>query len=357
MSKLRIAPTITLLLGQFITLNASAYYQSPSHCGWYGGIEGIYAKATDTLLTNSLFAVKVADPKILGDFKEEYHREPENSWGGSIFLGYDLPSCKKTYYGLLINYTFFHQHDTDFIKNDARDASDKPVIASAEFIDITDESGAKFSDARSKISYDFDTVDLLATKNKLLCNSHLQVFTGIKYFHLREFLKNNYHFSGDIKDVSDIKNDYHVNFSNKSSGVGPELGGQASYFICNGLSLSAHLAGSLLFSESFSQFQNRYLLTPSSTLGDETNLTSKNSHKDTGRVIPALMGKVGIGYQARLRNCSYLEIEAGYRGEKYFHAADDVAYQQLLAGDDINSNSNYQDFDLSGPYVSITIHS
>lgn len=339
-----------------LLIAATSYAYTP-RCGWYVDIEPFYAKATDTLLTNSIFAVKVADPAILGDYKKQYFLNLENSWGGRLALGYDFRCCGNACDGLSIEYTFFNHRNDKFINNDNRDSTGKPVLAPAEFIDITDESSARFSSAHSSLSQNYDTFDLLTHRRIFLRNcSVINAIGGIRYLHLQERLNDNYNFMGFI-GATRVQNTYHVHFKNNLNAIGPNIGSQVYYYLGCGFGLTWQVSGSLLYGESYSEFKNSYILTPASDLGPETILTSSNHHDDACHIVPALSGKVAIAYQARLRNCSYMTFELGYRGDKYFNAANDVAYQQLLAGDDINSNSNYHDFDLSGPYFSVTFHS
>lgn len=339
-----------------LTTTQAADFNGLHRCRCYLEIEPFYAKINDTLLTNGLFAVKVADPEIQGDFKAEYSLEPKGTWGGRIGIGYAFPGCTNAFYGLSLEYTYLNQDNSECIVNDARDHTGLPVLTPAEYIDITDQMSAKFSHACSRLKQKYDTVDLLAKKNCLLQNcAHFNLFAGIRYFHLNEQLQNHYFFKGDIENVT-VSNIYDVNFSNDLDTIGPEVGAGIAYpFACN-LSITGQLAGLLLYGQSKSQFNNAYRLSPQSALGDPTDLTSSYCHRHSAQVFPALSGKVGILLHAKVRQCATFEMEAGYRGDIYFNAADDVAYQHLLAGDDVFSKGNYQNIEVSGPYLCLTAH-
>lgn len=332
--------------------NATVNYNG----GWYLQVEPFYAKITDNLLTNSIFAVKVADPAIQGDFKEEYHKEAESQWAGYLELGYDFPSCTCNTYGIAIGYEFINLDHTSRIANDARNEAGLPVLAPAEFIDITDEATAKFSKAQSTFEQNLHTIDLLAKKHYYLANcSQLTMFGGIEYFQFKEDLKNQYDFHGDIEEVT-VTNLYTIHFENRLNTIGPHLGAALVYPFGCGFGLTGQLAGSLLYGESKSSFHNFHHLSPDSVLGETTELSSFNHNDYTAHFVPVLSGKVGVNYQLKLR-CVSLLLEAGYKGDRYYQAANDVAYQQLLAGDDINSTCNYQDVTVAGPYFSVTLHS
>lgn len=353
--KLRLVPITIVCFAQ--TFATVALASASPHFGWFVEVEPFYAKATDTLLTPSIYAVKVADPAILGDHKQEYHLDLENSWGGRIALGYDFPYCSNSNYGLSVAYTFFDNDNSADVTNNNRNSAGLPVLAPAEFIDITDEASARFSIARSKLDQCYTTFDVLAHKNIVLCNGPLiKTFAGVRYFYLREHLHDYYEFRGDITGVR-VENIYDVNVKNETRTIGPHIGAEIFYPVLNGFGVTGQLAGSLLYGQSNSEFHNAYHLSAGSALGDPVQLTSSNENDDAAHVVPAMSGKVGVVYQACLHHCSSLSIEVGYRGDKYFNAVNNVAYQQLLAGDDINSNSNYHDFDLSGPYFSVTFHS
>lgn len=347
--------TIALSTALLMSVSAGALAVT-NHGGWSLKLEPFYADITDTLLTNSIFAVKVADPEIQGDFKQQYHRNQDSDWGGYIELGYDFPNCYCSRYGIVLGYEFLDLNNHTKINNDARNHVGLPVLAPAEFIDITDEAGAKFAHAQTHFKQDFDKINLLAKRYLYFPNcSMVTLFGGLQYFHLRENLNNHYEFQGDIEDVT-VTNLYDVHFDNKLDTAGPHLGARFDYLFYKRLGLNVEVAGSLLYGQSNSSFHNTYHLSPASTLGETTNLSSFNHNENTAQFIPALFGKIGLDYQFRCR-CSTIVLEAGYKGERYFNAANDVAYQQLLAGDDINSNSNYQDISIVGPYFSVTLHS
>lgn len=333
----------------------SVYGNDTPHLGWRVEVEPFLGLATDTLLTNSIFAVKVADPAIQGDSRILYHLDSDNDWGARLAFGYDFKNCPDSSYGWSLEYTFLNENNSRHITNNARSSAGRPVLAPAEFIDITDESSARFSNANTKFSQQYDTLDLVAEKKYFLCNcSIIKLFGGIRYFHYREELKNNYKFVGDINGVN-VHNIYDVNFENQQDTIGPRVGADIFYHIINGFGITGQIATSLLYGKSQSEFHNSYSLTPDSDLGPATQLTSSNHLDDSAQVIPAVSGKVALAYQACFRSGYSIAIEGGYRGDWYFNAINDVAYQQLLAGDDINSNSNYQDLKLSGPYLSVTL--
>ncbi len=339
---------LTMLL---LSTSASAI----NHGGWYVKLEPFYADITDRLLTNSIFAIKVPDPAIQGDFKEQYHRDQRGDWGGYIELGFDFPNCYCSRYGVALGYEFLDLNNRTTVTNDSRTVAGLPVLAPAEFIDITDEAGAKFSHAQTHFKQEFDKINLLAKRYFYLpCCNTVTVFGGLQYFHLKENLNNHYEFHGDIEDVT-VTNLYNVHFDNKLDTAGPHLGARWDYLFYKRLGVNIEVAGSLLYGESSSSFHNTYHLAPDSTLGETTNLSSLNHNENTVQFVPAIFGKIGIDYQLRCR-CATLVLEAGYKGEHYFNAVNDVAYQQLLAGDDINSNCNYQDISIVGPYFSVTLH-
>lgn len=327
-------------------------------CGWYAEVEPFYVTVTDTLLTNSIYAVKVADPTILGDFKKQYFLNLDHDWGARIAFGYDMHCCPNYCDGLSVEYTTFDQTNRASVHNDNRTTAGLPVLAPAEFIDITDESSARFSDASSSLSQKFCTFDLLF--HRILAMSHcltVKTTAGVRYFALKEQLRNHYNFAGFIGPTF-VNNIYNVNFKNELHSVGPQIGTKMNFYVANGFGISGELTGSLLYGESFSEFHNTYNLSPGTTpLGPATSLSSFNEHDDTGHVIPAVSAKIALTYQYFLPHCSYVNVELGYRGDRYFNAANDVAFQQLLGGDDFNSKSNYQDFDLTGPFLSVSFHS
>lgn len=352
--KLQSLKYIVLPATFFLAINGSVSANWPCYRG-YIEIEPFYAKATDSLLSNSIFAVKVADPGILGDFKQEYPLDIDKSLGARIAVGYTFPNCGRKVYGLSLEYTFLNTDNDSNLQNNDRNIADKPVLAPAEFIDITDEAAARFSSASSKFDQHFATLDLLAHRFcRMNCYSRVNVFAGIRYFHLNEHLHNHYNFADFIEDVF-VTNIYDVNFKNETDQIGPHVGAALTYPVYCGLSLTGQITGSLLYGESHSRFNNFYSLSPDSTLGETTLLSSFNHHENSAHFTPALSGKVGLSYQTCFNRCSTWVFEVGYRGERFFNAINDVAFQQLLTGDDVNSNSNYQDFDLSGPYAAVTV--
>jgi hypothetical protein len=325
------------------------------HSGFFFEVEPFYGKATDTLLTNSIFALKTPDAAIIGDFKEEYHQNVRGKGGIDLAVGYDFRCTPDSSYGVYLEYTSLDQRNTRTIINNSLSSKQLPVLTSAEFIDITDEAGAKFSNVKTRFTQDYQTLDLNADKRYFFCQgSNIKIFSGIRYFYLREQLHNNYSFVGNLQGVN-VSNLYQVHFKNKLNTVGPQVGGKIFYQFAGNFGITGQLAGSLLYGQSRSEFHNFYSRSPASALGPITSLRSANHLDNVSHLVPALSGKIGLAYQAYFNCTSALAVEVGYRGDEYFNAANDVAYQQLLAGDDINSNSNYQNFNVSGPYLNISL--
>lgn len=355
LKEIRTAAVLGSLMLAMSSVKANSF--NPNCYGWYFDIEPFYARLTDSLLTNSIVAVKVADPEIQGDFKQLYHLDLRGAWAYRFAVGYDLPAHDLNSYGASLEYTLYNHSDFATIINDSRNHTGLPVLAPAEFIDITDEASARFSQVHAKLRTRYETADLLAHKNIAL-NPCLKIklIAGFRYLHLKEKLNNRYEFSGSIEDIPRVINQYQVAFDNDLNAIGPQIGTAVSYRLFDNFAIRGQIAGAFLYGEANSQFNNHYHLAPSSTLGEATTLSSSNHIEDTAHALPALSGKIGISYCLPLRCCSTMLFEAGYRGEKYFKAIHDVAYQQLLAGDDINSSSNYQDFVVSGPYLSVSYH-
>lgn len=328
--------------------------QARARGGCYVELEPFLARSTDSLLTTLPFAVTVVTS--ISDFtRVDYYFDKKWQWGFRAAAGYDFPSCSSCNYGFSLEYTW-HRSDQD---KSLENVISPTFTPSAFPITSVIEFFPGGTTALANYDFRYHAIDLLAHQNSTFCNCvDVQFFGGFRYVRLREDLSSHFfvteQFVQDVISSFGFVNDFSNNLESKFEGIGPRLGVNVFYNITNNVGLVTEFAGNLIFGTSENNYFELIL-----TDGPEVDITrSSDNHEDKrGLVVPALSGKVGLAYRASLCNCSTLAVELGIRGDKYFDIANHSSYvgptQFDLRG---VRDGSYHDFDIFGPYLSVSYH-
>lgn len=335
------------------------------HGGWYVEVEPFWARAKDSLLTTLPFAetnINEFEFTPTGTFSSRDNRahtfDSDYEWGYRVAVGYDFPSCTCCTYGFSLEYTY-HKAEDDrhigpFVNSDGAPA----LFSFFSFF------GPDTTNADANYDFKYYAIDLLGHRTSTICNCvDLQFFAGARYVRLKEDHHRHLFVPDELvddafdtgSDVSDFFSDHKTRFD----GVGPRVGFNVFYQFAHGFGLVTEAAGNLVFGCSDSEYSES--ISEFFSLGDDDVGVFEGTHHNKvdrhANVVPGLSGKVALAYRATFRNCSSLAIEAGYRGDKYFGIADHSTIVFPDAFDEgFNKDGVYHDYDLSGPYISISFH-
>lgn len=328
------------------------------HGGAYIALEAFNAKATDTFLTNYPYATVFIGDDTDPDETFEGRRlnfDPDNEWGYRVAVGYDYPSCCPCNYGFSLEYTYFKTDDDRSFSVAAPVAGTFSEISPFDSFFFGD-----FTEVNAKIESRYDTVDLLAHHNRVLCKCiDAQFFAGARYLRLKESYHAHYFEDVLIGGDDDDDEDLTIHFSNRFNGIGPRVGLAAFYPIFCNFGITTEIAGNLIFGCSKSNYSEDFSSVEfDGAVIDETDeFTFRNDSHDRAKVVPGWSGKVGLAYHADFRNCSSLNIEVGVRGDKYYEISDVRAFTQSNAFESsFSKTALYHDFEIAGPYISVSYH-
>lgn len=347
--------------------------------GWYASLEGFHGHAHDTLLSKLPFALEQGFGENGSGEGDEtfnfFHINPDKAWGWRAAVGYDFPSCTCDNYGFSLEYTHFDHGDdghvnklnSEVIGDDEINPFIFPILSSA------DKEDSFFDVANAHLNTRYDTLDVLGHKNIVACNLQLQVFGGVRYLRIREnydvhYGPTEFFFEGEGETEGFDDN---VNFNNRFNGIGPRVGANMFYNVYCGFGVAGELAGSLLFGRNESDLNEAFLERSFDEEFESEGQFIHNHHHDNDwdYVVPGISGKVALAYKTCFCNNASLQVELGFRGDKYFNVIDNSALVQSLniaqivrQGQFFNcdafldKNATYHDFSIAGPYLAVTYH-
>lgn len=121
-------------------------------------------------------------------------------------------------------------------------------------------------------------------------------------------------------------------------GFGPAAGIDYSYFLTEGLSLTANGAGSILYGTS--RIYSAYVTLPA-------NQTLQSIYGTRKIIVPSLEAKLGLNYGYHMAQ-GVLNLEGGYQAVNYFRAVQATGINGFAGGKLTDS-----DFGLYGPYLGL----
>jgi hypothetical protein len=374
---------ITLLLGGILAAGTimSADARPYRHCGgWYVELEGFHARASDTLLSNLPYAVtEDFEDSFLASLRS-WHVDPDETWGYRIAVGYDNPSCTCDYTGFTLEYTRWDHEEHDSIVNaiEEIDVEGTPVTSGAiDYVPISSFSsvlglGARmnYTDASARHDIDYETLDFLGHKHKICpCYVDLDCFVGVRLIDLDQRYHAHYFVNAEFLDdfPQDFVPEDHIHIKSEFEGIGPRVGVNAFYCIGGGFGVSGELAASLLFGTTDSHYQEIFTLNDT-IADDDLQYEYHEDHSDKAQIVPGLSGKVALAYRGNVLGCYKVDIELGWRGDKYYDIAQHSALVQAASGTNdlvlperssernFDKHAHYHDFAIEGPYASISFH-
>lgn len=364
---------VTLFVSTAVCVSAQAAVQDmkKAKCGgFYAELEPFYARSSDSFLNTTPFAWSDASTFEIGPASilrnKFYSFDPDWNWGVRIGIGYDYPSSECCNYGVALDYTYFDSRDNQRVNGIFDTEIDLPIEpALYPYISNQSPDELAFTNVDANLKERYHTLDLLAYRNTLACNCiNLQFFTGARYFKLTEEFNENFYVDAQFLDSTPFLGDRaSFRFKNNFDGVGPRVGVNGFYPLACNFGINVQFAANLIYGCSQSQY---HASQEDFNLGLVTERAEVNSVSNSkAHFIPGLSGKVGLSYRLAFNNCSCssMSVELGYRGDKYFNAAETAAVSRVTSDRPSDgytpisaSDGPYADFDLTGPYLNISFH-
>lgn len=354
---------LPVLFSSVITQVADASALSPSaraRGGWYVELEGFNAKVQDSLLSTLPFATSslfISEGSFSNTQDINYFFQHDFDWGYRAAVGYDFPSCTCCNYGFSLEYTWYRTDDRRNVGGLIDDEGNPSLEP------FTSTFGVDATDVNAKYDFRYETFDILGHQNRTFCNCvDVQFYAGARFLRLKERQHSHFFVSPDLVDAvfeedNSVDEDF-IDIHSKFEGVGPRVGINLLYNLSCNFGLVADLGTNLIFGLSDSDYSERF--TSLDLIGEGqfvVDTGSSDSHPSRScLIVPSLSGKVGLAYHTRLCNCSSLGVEVGYRGDKYFNIANHSTYVLLEEDPAFIKSGIYHDFDIAGPYVSVTYH-
>lgn len=333
--------------------------------------------AEDVFLSGSSYASIVPGAGFLdagtqSDQFTNFYNHLDRELGYHLGIGYDFPSCEPCSYGFSLEYTHFdskHFSETPITVSSLGFAI--PTIQANYSSFVTDQRLAFllgsaftgfFSQADTSLKFDYNHVDLLGHSSSITCNKLvLFLVGGIRYVNLDEKVNANYRFVPTVGSPADLAI-YHANdnvaVNSQFRGVGTNLGIASYYPLIGNLAFSVQSTALLVYGSSDNHYDESFAAELTG-IQDSAPTVEYHTTSNTNHIVPGLTAKVSLAYAVPFCNCSSLLIEAGYRADKYFGMDNHIAFLNATtgqkAGGALNTNG-YTDFDLSGPYVTLTYH-
>lgn len=300
--------------------------------GFYIEAEGAYVKAADTLISNATFATTDQPISATQDLTVNYFVGVKPNWQYRLGVGYDFPSCSNVNYGLALDYSWFSDKISKETPFFTADGVQTPVIFD------------QYAHATVEYKNKFQTSSLRVYRSERLNNAlTLNWFTGLKYADISE--QGSATFSIDPIPTPSSIGFKETSTKSNFKGLGPMFGLNAQYSATQNLGVKAEIAGSLLGGNNDNSFID---------LGDGLpHFAAFNN--GALNVVPTVNGRVSLAYTARFSNCSTLEIDAGYKAERYFNAMPYSAVESQV-GFVFDESATYHDFMVAGPFIEVTFH-
>lgn len=253
---------------------------------------------------------------------------------------------------LALNWTHFHG------KNTASRVVDPSTNMIGPFFEIGPDASA-FSIAHGKVDFQFDDIAL----NYGMCVNFgncwkTGFFIGVDAARIKQKLTSVFS-NSDETIVRSIKT------PSSFTGVGPQIGMNLSYCICDGFSLTGEgstslLVGSLKNHTKYNTFSPTLIaLGIIPTNEQETKVDSKT------QLVPAFEGRLGLAYSTTFCEQFILRLEAGYEARIYINAI-----QSIDMGSEVDTppfapsitgvyartfERNSSNFALAGPYITLDL--
>lgn len=350
-----------ILLTMTVTAQADVFTPKVSrHGGAYISLEGFNAEGNDTFISNQPFGVVMIAHTAAPDFTADNRNlnfNTDTDWGYRIAVGYDYRSCCPCNYGFSLEYMHYHTNEYDSFTLEPRTSLETTRVVVPIDANLPVFFSRDFTAVNARFSSKYDTVDLLAHHNRVLCQCvDAQFFLGARYLNLKQDWHSQFTETVSPVLINTTNEELLLNFKNRFHGIGPRVGIAGFYpFYCN-FGVSAEVAGNLLFGCTNSEFTEHF--TGQDLLTGSTEVSSfRDEGRDRAKFVPAWSGKVALAYHADFCNCSGLTVEVGYRGDKYYEISDVRAWVQAIPGDSAQiKNGLYHDYEITGPYLSVSYH-
>lgn len=269
---------------------------------------------------------------------------PLYKWAGLLGIGYVIPHTGND---IQLNWMYLHNVSTDDIIYLGGPTSFTIVTPSLHTHVITSVDSAA---AMGKTNYQFNVVDLDAGQYINIGSAmQTRLFAGLRYAQIKNTLADM--LSGSTTSAGGLGPPTVTLFNETDTslslfnGIGPLFGVDGSYQLGYGLSIvgtvdAALLLGNLLFHQEYT--------TTAAVVDSGTTITINNIHyDDIDQVVPALDGKLGLGYAFTMQKMAQMQLELGYQISEYFNAIEAANY--TTAGLTMITN-----FGVSGPYLTFS---
>jgi len=181
----------------------------------------------------------------------------------------------------------------------------------------------------------FDQVNLVMGQHTdFSMQQKMRFYGGLQYAHIQNYATNYYPGPYALPTVASVERNDNTNYK----GTGPVVGVDYSYFITEGLSLTANGAGSILYGNG--RYNIAFVALPANGVIPGTGIYATKKS-----IVPSLEGKLGLNYSYGMAQGGVLNIEGGYQAMNYFNA---LHAQSLQAGPVVDTN-----FGLYGPYLGL----
>jgi hypothetical protein len=248
-------------------------------------------------------------------------------WGVKVGIGYNY---EHDNWESNLLFTYFGSNE-----------SDKTQVAGASVIYPTNgrsDEPVEYSFASSQMKFVYDNLDLeLARSFFVSQNLALKPHFGLKntWLDIQKYNK----YVGTQRVLSYIEDDHHrifVNDLNRSGtlfykskskfwGIGPTLGLNTKWYLCNGFGLFGDVSGALLWSYFQMREVTKETLSSASSEEGDIAVGSKNTtftySENTHRFVPTAQFAIGISYDCYMNdNKQHVNVSLGWETLHYWNA-------------------------------------
>ncbi|MDI9819634.1 MULTISPECIES: Lpg1974 family pore-forming outer membrane protein [unclassified Legionella] len=204
------------------------------------------------------------------------------------------------------------------------------------FAGLTPFSGASFVPFNLSLDTRFDQVNLVMGQHvDIGLLKDARFYGGLQYTRIRVDARNRY-LATPVAIAPVAPGGFVLNRNVDFNGLGPVIGVDYAYNLTHGFSLTANLAGSILYGSS--RYNSAFAFSPS-------GLVPAGVYASRKSIVPGVEAKLGLNYAHELAQGTF-NIEGGYQVVNYFNALETRGVTGFgVAGD--------SDFGLYGPYIGV----
>lgn len=258
----------------------------------------------------------------------------------------------------MINWEHLHSKDT---------SSHNLAVNSDDFLGPLYHINPHTSFTRSsgRLKFHFDEVDVdygvFLSSNACL---DANFYSGVSFVHIQRDLTTRFASRDQANRDQEIVR--LLKSPSTFDGIGPQIGVDLTYRVCDGLCITGGGATGLLFG----RMKNHTHFEAESPALANTNINIRPPNRQSLKVhhsrqlIPAFEGRLGIGYCADRLDCSF-RFEIGYFAQVFINAIQSVDVSSTVINSTLSSSGigtfprtferHFSNFALAGPYVTLGI--